>query len=218
MIQLMIVENHRPYLGAIRQLLEPEKDIQIAFVAFSPSQALQMLNHHLVDIVLTDLYLGQGNESGVELAASIHSAYPSVETLLITSHPRGEDLIRAQKAGIGGMVDKHRCEKGLVTAIRSIYQGNTYFCPELEKLARQYERKKLRSIKNFQAITNFESQILSLMARGLSVIQIAKLIRRRPSFIEVIRRNLMKKFQVYTNAALLQTAQQYGHLPFLLQG
>lgn len=218
MIQLMIVENHRPYLGAIRRLLDAETDIQIVYVAFSTTQALAHLEKHLVDIVLTDLFLGPEDDSGIELAEAIHAAYPSVETLLITSHPKGEIVSKAMKTEIGGMLDKHSSEHDLITAIRTINQGGTYFSPSMKKMVQKFEKRQVKAVKHFQLLTCSESQTLSLIAQGLSILQIAHLISRRPSYIEVLRRNLMKKFQVQTNAALVNTAQQFGYLSHLLQG
>ncbi|WP_143300906.1 sigma-54-dependent transcriptional regulator, partial [Candidatus Entotheonella palauensis] len=72
--------------------------------AFSAEAALDYLEHHDVDLVLTDLRMGEMN--GLELVQEIHNTRPETQVILMTAFGGIETAIEAIKAGAYHFVAK----------------------------------------------------------------------------------------------------------------
>src|SRR5262249_35122235 len=86
-------------------------------------EALEVLDHSAVDILLTDLKLPRAN--GVELLKLVHDMHPEVAVVVLTQYGTIESAIEVTRLGACGFVaDPFRTEE---------------LCPRLERAARAVE-------------------------------------------------------------------------------
>ncbi len=92
---LLIVDDH-PEISQLIMSLLPERDWQIE-IANSIPKALHALEQREFDCLLSDIYLGE--ESGLQLLATVRESYPELTVLLMTGNPSVELTISGFTGG-----------------------------------------------------------------------------------------------------------------------
>lgn len=97
---ILVVDDEEPVLSTLQQILEPG-GYRIS-CARTLAEARKKLEQHAFHLVLTDLYLGDG-DLGVELAETAYARKPSVPVVLLTGRPSfgaARDALRSHIAEI----------------------------------------------------------------------------------------------------------------------
>src|SRR6266436_10053049 len=75
-----------------------------AFAVASAEEALEVLEHSAIDIVLTDLKLQQSN--GIELLKQVHDQHPEVAVVVLTQYGSIESAVEVTRLGAVDYVTK----------------------------------------------------------------------------------------------------------------
>lgn len=132
MIRVLIADDHQLVRQGFQALLARTKDIQVIGEARNGNEAVELAVRLDPDVVVMDIHMpGLG---GIKAAKQI-SALGSNGKVLILSMYSDESLVReAMREGAKGYLLKHNSYTELITAIRAVAQGKTYFSPEIVKL------------------------------------------------------------------------------------
>lgn len=209
MIHLMLIDDHEKFTTTVAEMLGMEKDIQIECISPNGESALECLEKHLIDIVLLDYRLGDGNMNGLETAEKILSRCPAVEIIFLSAHVPQTLLSKAGKLGIKGFIDKNKPISGWANTIRQVYRQGI-----MPSVADTRNEKKIIETgdQNWRQLSHTELKVLRLIANGLDTQQIAQELNHRIHTIEVHRRNLMSRLGTFTNASLVREAVRKGIL------
>lgn len=162
-LRLLLVDDHAVVREGLRAVLEDQNDILIVGECASGDEALQRCVEIAPDVVLLDLKMpGIG---AVETIRSLRAQLPAVRVLVFTSF--GEDqLLRAiLDAGATGLLFKDAQQEQLLLAIRSVAAGQAYLAPAAQRQLMELLR---RPTQNLDALTARESEVLAMIAQGLS--------------------------------------------------
>lgn len=162
-LRLLLVDDHAVVREGLRAVLEDQNDILIVGECASGDEALQCCVEIAPDVVLLDLKMpGIG---AVETIRSLRAQLPAVRVLVFTSF--GEDqLLRAiLDAGATGLLFKDAQQEQLLLAIRSVAAGQAYLAPAAQRQLMELLR---RPTQNLDALTARESEVLAMIAQGLS--------------------------------------------------
>ncbi|GIO37710.1 hypothetical protein J41TS12_25710 [Paenibacillus antibioticophila] len=120
-MQLLLVDDERSVVEALAETIPWEScGISTVYEATSGAMALEMLEHHPIDIVITDIRMP--GMSGIELIAVIRSRWPLVNTMLLSGHA---DFAYAQQAILQGSFDyllKPVRDEDLIQAVTRLVQ------------------------------------------------------------------------------------------------
>ena len=161
MIRVVIAEDQGMVLGALAALLELESDIEVVAQAGDGAQALELIDEHRPDILITDIEMPR--MSGLELAAKV-KGMPSTRVIILTTFARGGYLRRALDAGAAGYLLKDAPAEKLADAIRRVHAGGRAVDPELAAEAWGEQ----------DPLTDRERQVLRLAGEGRSSAEIAR--------------------------------------------
>lgn len=161
MIRVLLVEDQGLLLGALAALLGLESDLQVQGTAADAAAALELLDRHDVDVLITDIELP--GMSGLELAAHVTSSHPSVKVMILTTFARPGYLRRAMDAGARGYLLKDAPASQLADAIRRVHAGGRAVEAELAAAA----------WGEADPLTERERQVLRRAAEGSSSAAIA---------------------------------------------
>lgn len=101
MLQLLLVDDERSVVEALAETIPWDKcGIGTVHEALSGAMALDILENHPIDIVITDIRMP--GMSGMELISAIRSRWPLVNTILLSGHA---DFEYAQQALVQGSFD-----------------------------------------------------------------------------------------------------------------
>ena len=130
-INVLIVDDHQIIRQSLSALLKSDKDILVVGECNDGSQVMNRLMAQKVDVVLMDILMQ--DQDGISTTARIKKMNPSVKILALSML---DDLHNAQKiiqAGANGYTVKTSGSDEIIHAIKSVYRGENYLCPEIYK-------------------------------------------------------------------------------------
>ncbi len=132
MIRVIIADDHQLVRQGFQALLARTKDIQVIAEARDGKEAVELAERLGPDVIVMDLNMpGMG---GLKAAEAISSSGNPTKILILSMYS-DESLVRdALQRGAKGYLLKHNSYTELVTAIRAVDQGKTYFSPEIVTL------------------------------------------------------------------------------------
>jgi DNA-binding NarL/FixJ family response regulator len=153
------------------------------------------------DIVLSDIYMP--NLNGLDAGERVKKDHPKIKLIFLTMTLAADVAAEAFRRGASGYVLKQSAGTELLLAVRKVNEGESYLSPLVarETLAFLFSKKQ-PSIKE-RTITHRQSEILQLLARGLSMKQIASVLRMKPGTVAFHKYRMMERLNFKTNAELL---------------
>jgi len=166
-IRILITDDHSVVRQGLRMFLSLDPDIEVVGEAENGEVALSMSRELHPDVVLMDLLMPVMN--GMEATKAIRSEMPEVEVIALTSVLEDASVTEAVRAGAMGYLLKDSQAEELHQAIKGAAEGRVQLAPEAAaKLMRQ-----VRAPESPEALTDSETEVLKLLARGKANKQIA---------------------------------------------
>jgi two-component system, NarL family, response regulator DesR len=160
-IRVVLAEDQGLVRGALATLIDLERDIDVVAQARSGDEALQAVEEHKPDVLVTDIEMP--GMSGIDVAQAIQRAHLPTRVVIVTSFARGGYLRRALDAGVTGYLLKDAPASELAEAVRRVYAGLRVIAPSLA----------VDSWSERDPLTERERSALRLAGEGLSATAIA---------------------------------------------
>src|SRR5689334_12152752 len=151
-------------LGALAALLEMESDITVVSCARNGKLALDAIEQHQPDVLITDIEMPE--MTGLEVATEIKRRDSKTHVIILTTFARPGYLRRALDAGASAYLLKDMPADKLADAVRRVHRGLRVIDPELASEAWTEP----------DPLTDRERQVLRLAAEGMSTADIAEQI------------------------------------------
>jgi DNA-binding NarL/FixJ family response regulator len=162
-IRVLLADDHPVVRVGLRGMLQTAGDIDVVGEAGSGHEALRMVAAMRPDVVLMDLRMP--GTDGATATAQVAERYPQVRVLVLTTYHTDGDIVRAIAAGAKGYLLKDAPLDSLVAAVRAAARGETVLAPPVAA--------RLRAPMAGQ-LTRREVEVLALVARGLSNVEIGR--------------------------------------------
>jgi two-component system, NarL family, response regulator LiaR len=159
-IRVLITDDHAVVRQGLRMFLSLDPDIQVVGEAQDGREALAMARELKPDVVLMDLLMPVMD--GLESTKAIRTELPEVEVIALTSVLEGASVTGAIRAGAIGYLLKDTDAEGLHQAIRGAAEGGVHLSPE----AAAHLMREVRAPENPEALSDRETEVLRLLARG----------------------------------------------------
>ena len=207
MIRILIADDHAIVRGGLKQLFAMVQDIDVAGEAVNGMQALDFLRHTPVDLVLLDLTMP--GMSGIDIITRMRSAFPDLPVLVLSMRNEPQIVRQVLKVGASGYLTKDSEPEMLVAAIRKTAAGGRFIDPALaEQLVFDIDQPGAAPLH--EQLSGREAQILTLLARGHSVNDIAADLMISNKTVSTHKAHLMQKMNFMNNADLVRYAIMHG--------
>ncbi len=188
-IRVLLADDHNVLRQGMAQALDAQPDIAVVAQAADGTQAVELARAHRPDVILLDINMP--GMDGVEAARQIIAESPGIGIIMLTMYRRDEYVVEAIKAGASGYLLKEVELDDLLAAIRSVARGEAVLDPAVAGRVLAELRRPARPANDAApALTERDTEILQLVARGLSNQEIAdqlhlaeKTIRNRLSLL-----------------------------------
>jgi len=161
-------------------------------------EAIQMAEQVHPDVVVMDISMP--SLGGLEATRRIKRQMDDAQVLMLTMHDNEQFFFQAIQAGASGYVTKTAPEWELLTAIRSVDQGNCYLNAGVTKLLVSDYLERIKRGERRQPddlLTDREREILNLVAAGHSNREIAQILNISEHTVHNHRAHLMEKLGIH---------------------
>jgi DNA-binding NarL/FixJ family response regulator len=206
----MVVDDHPLWRDGVARDLS-ERGFQVAATAGDTESAVRIARTVRPDVVLMDLNLGAG--SGVTAILGIVGDLPSTRVLVLSASGAHEDVLEAVKAGASGYLVKSASVEELVDAVRRTAAGDAVFTAGLAGLVLGEFRRMSTTPDDgvhTPALTERETDVLRLVAKGLSARQIAERLVISHRTVESHVQSTLRKLQLHNRVELARYAIEHG--------
>jgi two-component system NarL family response regulator len=162
-IRVLIVDDHPVVRAGLTSLLRRQDGLKLAGAAHSGEEALEVLKHASVDVILLDLRMPSIN--GIDLLNILKTHGSAPRAIILSSYEYEEEIYQAVKAGARGYLSKNATREEIVTAIETVVGGGSYFPA---RILQWIEGREGRS-----GLSAREIEILEMVSKGLTNKEIA---------------------------------------------
>jgi DNA-binding NarL/FixJ family response regulator len=201
-INVFIIDDHQMLIDGIKALLLNESDFNILGYALRSTEAIDRIKKMDVDVIITDINMPDMN--GLQFANAIKRLKPEQKILALSMYGDKAVITDMIDAGVKGYVLKNTGKQELITALKLIANGGTYFSGDVAKELNRVDA----SIDKRYVLTPREREIVRYVAQGLSHTEIGDKIHISPRTVDTHRTNIMRKLEVHSIAELIKIALQ----------
>lgn len=210
-IRILLADDHGILRAGLRNLLNAESELEVIGEASDGIQVLEMVEQLSPDLILMDISMP--NMGGIDVLQRLSQEKTASKVLMLTVHEDEGLLKKAIRAGASGYVVKRAAQYELITAIKTVMQGDIYIHPSMTRaLLKDLVPAPSSKGSAESTLTHREVEILRLIARGYTNNQIADLLCISSRTVEGHRANLMGKLDLHSRVELVEYAEQHGLL------
>jgi DNA-binding NarL/FixJ family response regulator len=153
------------------------------------------------DIIILDIYMPRLN--GLDAGEQVKQKTPGIKLIFLTMTLAADVAAEAFRRGASGYVLKQSAGDELLLAVRKVNRGESYLSPLIAKETVTFLLNKREPFTEEKRITKRQSEILQLLAEGLSMKQVASVIDVKPGTVAFHKYRMMETLNISTNAELL---------------
>ncbi len=195
MIKILLVDDHKIVRDGIRAQLDSDHKYWIVAEASDGNEALDLLEKHKIDLIIMDINMN--GMDGITCTEEVKKRYPDKRVLALTMLSENQHIKQMLKAGASGYLLKNCEEDELKNAINMIFEGGTYFSPEVTKIVmNNLSNQKPLGAKNRGIqipLTQREKEVLRLILKECSNKEIAEKLFISQRTVDAHKRNLLEK-------------------------
>jgi DNA-binding NarL/FixJ family response regulator len=200
--RLLIADDHKLVAEACKSLLEPE--FEVVGVVTDGRSLLKVVAALKPDVVILDI--GMPHLNGLDAGEQIKHKMPSVKLVFLTMNMTADVAAEAFRRGASAYVLKHSAAEELVTALRKVIQGESYLSPLIARETVTFLLNQGNSSGEEKRITKRQTEILQLLAEGMSMKEVANVLDLKPGTVAFHKYRMMETLGVKSNAELLEYA------------
>ncbi|HEY8373749.1 MAG TPA: response regulator transcription factor [Pseudonocardiaceae bacterium] len=209
-VTVMVVDDHPIWRDGVARDLT-ERGYEVVGTAGDVESAVRIARAVRPSVVLMDLNLA--GASGVEAIRRITTELDRTRVLVLSASGEHSDVLEAVKAGASGYLVKSASVEELVDAVRRTAAGDAVFTAGLAGLVLgEYRRMAAApdSERRTPRLTERETEVLRLVAKGLTARQIAKRLVISHRTVENHVQSTLRKLQLHNRVELTRYAIEHG--------
>ncbi|SCL41215.1 DNA-binding response regulator, NarL/FixJ family, contains REC and HTH domains [Micromonospora pallida] len=212
-VRVMVVDDHPMWRHGVARDLTEAGHLVVATTG-EGHQAVRIASAARPDVVVLDLHLPDAG--GVEVIRGLRAALPEVRVLMLSASGEEQDVLEAVKAGATGYLLKSAAVAEFLDAVRCTARGEAVFTPGLAGLVLgEYRRLAARpgapaGDGGTPRLTDRETEVLRLVAKGLSYKQIAERLGLSHRTVQNHVQNTLGKLHLHNRVELTRYAIARG--------
>lgn len=210
-VRILLADDHTVMRNGLRLLLERQPHLLVVGEAADGRQAVALSESSHPDVVIMDIAMP--NLNGIEAARQIVNRSPHTAIAILSMHSDESYVIRALKAGARAYLLKDSAEADLLTAVRALTEGKSFFSPAISKILVEDYMRQLESRgaeDTYELLTNREREILQLLAEGRTNKEVAGMLHLSLYTVETHRTHILQKLNLHSVPELILYAVRKG--------
>ena len=211
--RVLIVDDHRVVIEGIKSALSVSPDLEVIGEALNGHQAIKKAKSLKPDIVIMDISMPDLN--GIDATLQIKKMDPHIKIIIFSMYSNREYVIDLFKAGISSYVLKKDPMSDLVSAIKAVERGGTYFTTISSEILLNYVKElddsnNINNTNGFESLSLREREVFQLLSEGKSIKGIAETLGISRKTVETHKYNIMEKLHAKNITDLTKLAIKKG--------
>lgn len=209
---VLVADDQMLVRAGFAALLRAQPDLTVVGEADDGEQAVQLAAQCAPDVVLMDVRMPKLDGIGAT-ERIIAASHGRTSVLILTTFDLDEHVYAALKAGASGFLLKDTPPEDLVKAVRLVARGEALLAPTVtRRLIRQFaslaSREPAPPPAGFCDLTERETEVVILVARGLSNVQIAEKLYLSEATVKTHLNRAMAKLKLSSRAQVVAAAYE----------
>lgn len=199
---LVLVEHHEALRDGLAVLLE-RRGFKVLGCATTAARGEEVIDERHPDMAIVGVDLP--DERGTELVRRLHCRGTDPKFVIYTGIDDPGLLETAYRSGACGLVAKPAGLSVLVDALREVWRGGRYF-------DKSFVKKNGDGVTTARKLSGRESEILTLLAAGMTGEEIARRLVLSTETVRTHVRNAMTKLEARTRTGAVVKALDRGEI------
>jgi two-component system invasion response regulator UvrY len=212
-IKVVLVEDEILVRSLIKELLQATGNIDVIGEAMNGEEAVRLVKKRCPEVVVLDINLA--GIGAIEATRLLRRVDESIRLLALSPNVDPSVPLRLLEMGVDGVVTKSSTPEELVEAIREVHRGRKYLDT---RVARNIVLDRVSGrLSPLDSLTPREIEVMTWIAKGRRVAEIAAALARSPKTISTLRSRVFRKLDVHSDVelALLAIRHRLVKLDFL---
>lgn len=205
---MLLVDDHAMLRDGLKAMLSSVGDIQVVAEASDGREAVDEAVRMQPDVIVMDMAMPVMD--GLQATLEIKRRAPASRIIILTQHDNKEYIFPLLKAGAAGYLLKKAAGTELVSAIRAVAEGGTFLHPSVAGAVVEGYVRGSDQGDGLDRLTERETQVLGLVAEGLSNQEIADRLILSVKTVMGHRANVMQKLDLHNRTELVKYAIRNG--------
>ena len=214
-IRVLIADDHEVVRDGLRMILESEEGFEVVAEAADGLEAVELAGKFHPQVVLMDLRMPRMD--GLEAIEHIHTQWPHIAIVILTTYDEDDLMVRGLRAGALGYLLKDTNRQTLFESLKAAARGEALLQPDViaRVLSSQPSTtmKSSRTVQGDIQLTDREVEVLIGAARGERNKEIASRLGITARTVKAHLTNIYNKLGVDSRAAAVSVAHQLDLLP-----
>ncbi len=208
-IKIIIADDHQLFREGLANLLADTNDIEILAQAENGRDAFNKARELNPDVIIMDI--GRPVMDGVEATRQLIKELPEAKVVALSMHAEKQYIKGMFEAGASGYLFKNCAYDELIRAIRTVHNGKKYLSERItEIMINDYLGKEKDLPVADSELTERESEILKLIAEGVSTSDISDRLFVSIKTIGTHKQHILEKLNLKTTTDLVKYAIKKG--------
>lgn len=209
-VRVIVVDDHIFMRELICARLGREGHFEVVACVGTAAEAIASSRKFVPDLVVLDINLP--DRSGIDLVPELKRLSPTPRVLLCTAYAMDDCIDDCLKTGADGFVEKKNTWSDFLEAVERVSRGEKYFCTQQNGTRgwpvtrSEYGRGRAQAL----SVTARESEVVKLIAQGLTSKDVARKLFLSPLTVDKHRTNLMAKLGANNVASLIALSIENG--------
>ena len=208
-ITVLLVDDHEVVRSGVSAFLASQPDFEVVGEAKSGSEAVNLVQKTVPDVVLMDLVMAKMD--GVEATRQVKTVSPRTKIVVLTSYHQDEYIFPALQAGAISYILKDVKMDELADALRRASQGEATLHPRVaSRVIQELHGANREELNPYTELTEREMEVLKLIAKGQSNSEIADSLVISVNTVKGHVSNILSKLHLAARTQAAVYAWQQG--------
>lgn len=208
-IRVALVDDQPLVRAGLRMILADEPDVEVVGEAADGAAGVALCAAERPDVVLMDVRMP--GTDGIAATREVVRMPDPPRVLVLTTFDLDEVVYDALHAGASGFLLKDAPEERLVTAIRVVAEGGSLFAATAtRRLIEEFVSRRPRTATALPDLTERETEVLRLIAAGLSNAEIGQRIYVTENTVKTHVARILTKLAVRDRVQAVVLAYESG--------
>ncbi|MCB0804324.1 MAG: response regulator transcription factor [Bacteroidales bacterium] len=187
--RVIIVDDHVIFRKGLYTILNEIDFVKVVGEASNGNELLELLKKQSADVILMDIKMPVMD--GIEATKKVSAKYPAIKIIALTMFEEISYFNKMIEAGASGFLLKKTTSEELERALNLVLMDESYFSEEFMSSVNMYIKPKQK--ESSIVLTDREQEVLELICKGYSNIEIANFLGVSSRTVDGFRARLFEK-------------------------